>query len=138
MKPSEAKEVLLKVSLIWIAQPTDGARAMEWAETLAQVEFDDAIAGVREMRDSGRAWPPTPGEVYRAALAIERERSEDKRRRTRALPEPPPSPEEREMVSKMLSELREKMGKPTMAARAVDEEARRAELKAQCEVLSRK
>ena len=45
MEPSQSKQVLLKVSTIWISQPTDEAVQAEWTECLSPVSFQAAVRG---------------------------------------------------------------------------------------------
>jgi hypothetical protein len=107
MEPSEAKLLLLKASAIWTHQPTDDAVQAEWAECLARVSFRSALETVRDMRDSGRADAPTPGEIYYQAAYL------DGRRRAYmlALVEPKPTEAEKVAARATLHEITERIGR---------------------------
>ena len=81
----------------------------EWTECLSPVSFQAALEVVRELRNSGRREVPTPGEIYRGAIEIEKRRFEDRRLRQRKLVVVP-SAEERERVKAQLRGLVESIG----------------------------
>ena len=87
----------------------------EWAESLSRVPFESALKAVRNIRDSARPDPPTPGEVWRAAQEIY-----DANQRAQAVrqvpfsgpaPTPEPTEEERKRNLAVFREMIEKLGR---------------------------
>ena len=100
---------MLKVSTIWITQPIDASVQAEWTECLSPASFGAALEVVRELRNSGRREVPTPGEIYRSAIELEKRRFEDRRLRQRKLVVVQ-SVEERERMRALIHGLVESIG----------------------------
>src|SRR5208337_2567686 len=109
MEGSQAKQILLKVTLVWQRQQADEAVQCEWCESLLPVSFQAALEAVREFRDDGRHDAPTVGEIRRMALEIDKRAEDERRRRTWLLEAPRPSSEERKRVATMIGECLEKI-----------------------------
>jgi len=113
MTVPETAKLLILVAGAWFRQPSDRATVMVWAEVLAEVEAQDAMAAVRELIRTDREEPPPPGVVYRMALGIHRRREAERRRSMRPLEQPARTPEEIQQARKLVSEFTERLGSKT-------------------------
>jgi hypothetical protein len=111
METHETRQVLLKCSRIWPQLTPDEAVQAEWAERLAAVSFPAALEAVGEFCDRGGHEPPTVGEVYQLARAIDERREEDEARRRRKQIENRISYKERAAGSAALRAIRESVGR---------------------------
>jgi len=78
-------------------------------ESLARVEYCDAMQAVRDFSDNGREEPPTVGMIYRAAREIEERREEAERRKQRLLDRPARTPEEIAAAREILQRFMDKV-----------------------------
>jgi hypothetical protein len=99
------------------------------------VSFPAALEAVRLFRDSGRRDAPTPGEIYREAVAIDRRAEDERRRRTLKLADhSKPNEQERARFRAILHSVMERP-KPSArqdaalaaVARVTDAETERAQ-----------
>jgi hypothetical protein len=109
MKSEETLRLVAKLKANWNLQPIDEVIVAEWHERLAHVEYRHAVAALVEFAESGREYPPTPGQVRALAIEIATRESEEKRRKVRKL-EVVPSLDERRRGAAKLRELVESIG----------------------------
>lgn len=115
MTKTEALKILGLVRANWgHRMAVDSVVTAWWVEALAGVDFDHALAGVKELALSGEGEPPTAGQVFVLARRRRMQAAEfDKaaawraeRAKALAAPQTPGSPVLRELIEKLAARIR--------------------------------
>lgn len=99
MKKTEVIKILAQVKSFWFNQPTDDLTTEGWCQALESVSYEAAAQAVSEVMKLGGDEPPSPGQIYNAALEI------DYRNRQRQLEAPQMPADERQRNIKFLHDI---------------------------------